>query len=524
MYTILIVDDEKLELEAFSENVPWASMGIRVIGTAKNGREALELMQRLSPDIILTDVRMPIMDGLEFAKRAKQHDKKVKIVFLSGHDEFQYIKTALAVEASGYLLKPIDLEELTQLMEKVKVKCEEAKLNAQSEEMAKDKLLRQLMTEESPEQRSLLAARLHQLDRAGLPQFSSYRAAFLTIDHDDDIREATEAGRPVLDPLRDSVREALFRNLRALGFQGRCLDWEAGSHAAFFRSETDEADEAVWERLQQLLAEDFPIKLTVGLSRSGERLEDAFALFREARQAYEHVFYEGAGSLLAADRLPELVTGEIDIEETKARLCRSIGHQQTEETETEVASFFRELRDRRVHRHLVRSAAVRLVSGVLQHFGAAVKEQSLSLTNSEWTIMNDNVTMSDIETHARDVCHRLVMALSEKDKDRHQQVVRRIRAIIASSYHKPLTVEDIARDVYLSPNYIRSLFKEKTGQTILEVITDMRMKQAALLLADKSLKIHEISSRVGYENVSYFCSVFQKTTGLTPNSYRKQIC
>ncbi|TYP79185.1 response regulator [Paenibacillus methanolicus] len=524
MYTILIVDDEKLELEAFSENVPWASMGIRVIGTAKNGREALELTQRLSPDIILTDVRMPIMDGLEFAKRAKQHDKKVKIVFLSGHDEFQYIKTALAVEASGYLLKPIDMEELSQLMEKVKAKCEEAKMNAQSEEMAKDKLLRLLMTEDSPEQRSILAARLHQLDRAGLPQFAAYRAAYLAIGHVDDVGESLESGKPVLDPLQNSVREALFRSLRALGFQGRCLDWEAGSFAAFFRSEPDDVDEAIWERLQQLMAEDFPIRLTVGLSRMGERLEDACALFRESRQAYEHVFYEGAGSLLAAGRLPEFVTAEIDVEETKSNLCRFIGHEQAEETEAEVARFFRELRDRRVHRHLVRAAAVRLVSGVQRHFGAAMKELSLPLTNSEWTIMDERATMADIEAHARDVCHRLVMALSEKDKDRHQQIVRRIRAIIESSYHKPLTVEDIAREVYLSPNYIRSLFKEKTGQTILEVITGKRMEQASLLLGDKSLKIHEISSRVGYENVSYFCSVFQKTTGLTPNSYRKQIC
>ncbi|MBW7460413.1 response regulator, partial [Paenibacillus sepulcri] len=142
MYKILLVDDEKMELQALTDCVPWSDMDIRVVGTAKNGREALELTQQLLPDIILTDVRMPIMDGLEFARRAKGLHKQISIVFLSGHDEFQYIKSALAVEATGYLLKPVDLDELAQLMEKVKLKCQEARLAARSESLAKEKLLR----------------------------------------------------------------------------------------------------------------------------------------------------------------------------------------------------------------------------------------------------------------------------------------------------------------------------------------------------------------------------------------------
>ncbi|MBB3111667.1 two-component system response regulator YesN [Paenibacillus phyllosphaerae] len=522
MYTILIVDDEKLELEAFTESVPWASMGIRVIGTAKNGREALELTQRLNPDIVLTDVRMPIMDGLEFAKRAKQFNKHLKIVFLSGHDEFQYIKTALAVEASGYLLKPIDMEELTLLMDKVKVKCEEAKLIAQSEEMAKDKQLRLLLTENSPEHRNHLAAGLHQLDRGAFPLQGPYRAAYLTVSYCGNAGAAGEASEPVSEPIQSSVRDALARSLRALGYNGRCLDWEHGTFTALFQS--DQEDEAMWDRLQLLLADDFPIRLTIGLSSTGARLENAYTLFREAQLASDHAFYWGLGSLLVADRLRTPVTEEIEVEDTRAHLCRLIGHQQSEETETEVARFFRELRDRCIHRHLVRTAAVRLVSGVLQHFGTAMKELSIPAMNSEWEIMNNCASMAEIEEHVRHVCHRLIMALSEKDKDRHQHIVRQIRSIIETSYQKPITVEDIAREVYLSPNYIRTIFKEKTGQTILEVITQHRMEQASLLLADKSLKIHEIAGRVGYENVSYFCSIFQKTTGLTPNSYRKQIC
>jgi YesN/AraC family two-component response regulator len=212
MYSILLVDDERIELETLAENVPWKSMGIKVVGTAKNGREALELTQRLDPDIILTDIRMPIMDGLEFSRRAKQLSKRVIIVFLSGHDEFHYIKAALAVEASGYLLKPIDLDELMKLMEKVKQKCEDANLAARSDEMAIEKLLRLLLIEEAPERRAVLAKKLMQLDGIVMPHYGHYKAAYLTIG-----RLSRAAGsavnKNIPEPFERSIGEAIHGRL-----------------------------------------------------------------------------------------------------------------------------------------------------------------------------------------------------------------------------------------------------------------------------------------------------------------------
>ncbi|MBW7458328.1 AraC family transcriptional regulator, partial [Paenibacillus sepulcri] len=161
-------------------------------------------------------------------------------------------------------------------------------------------------------------------------------------------------------------------------------------------------------------------------------------------------------------------------------------------------------------------------TAVEQHFAGAFKEQHRPF-NSEWIIMNDCTTLEEIEAHILHVCSTLAMALADKDKDRHQHVARHVQEIIDRSYSTSLTVEEIAKEVYLSPNYIRSIFKDKTGKTILEAITDRRMERASMLLSDKSLKIHEVAGRVGYENVSYFCSVFQRTTGMTPNHYRKQI-
>lgn len=519
MYSILLADDEIMELETLTEYVRWESMGIRVVGAAKNGREALELVRELDPDIILTDVRMPIMDGLEFAKRAKQLSQRVKIVFLSGHDEFQYIKAALSVEASGYLLKPLDLEELAQLMEKVKAKVEEAKLAEGSREVVGEKLLRRLLIEESEEKRTELAASLRTVAGFALPR-GSFRAAYALVSRSR--RDGSRSdGMPA--PLERSIADAVHARLRALGYGGRLIDWESGSFAALYpASEADDTRE-VWQRLRGLIEDDFPVSLTVGISRAGDRLEEAHGLFRAAKAAVGHAFYRGHGTLLEAEELRPTVSEEIGIDASRAALCKAIGRLDAEAAEAEAAAFLERLRERHAHPNLARLAAARLVDSVERHFRAVHKEPQASPPfDSDEEIMNRRATLDEIGEYLVHVCQSLVIALSDKDKDRHQPIVRHVQDIIDRSYSKPLTVDDIAKEVYLSPNYVRTIFKEKTGRTILEAITEKRMDRAVRLLADPSLKVHDIAASVGYENVSYFCSVFHKHTGLTPNQYRKQ--
>ena len=135
MYRILLVDDEWLELDTLEKYIPWEEMGFQVAGTAENGKEALQLLERLEgseneeendrklPDVVLTDVKMPVMDGLAFSKILHDRYPDIQIVFLSGYNDFEYVRYALAVEACGYILKPLNTEELKGTMEKVREKC-----------------------------------------------------------------------------------------------------------------------------------------------------------------------------------------------------------------------------------------------------------------------------------------------------------------------------------------------------------------------------------------------------------------
>ena len=127
MYQILLVDDEWLELDTLEKYIPWSQMGFKVAGTARNGREALTLLEKMEeggtfPDLLLTDVKMPLMDGIELGRQVRAKYPDMQIVFMSGYHEFEYVRSALVLEACDYILKPLSMEELKKTIDRVKEK------------------------------------------------------------------------------------------------------------------------------------------------------------------------------------------------------------------------------------------------------------------------------------------------------------------------------------------------------------------------------------------------------------------
>lgn len=512
MYSILLVDDEKMELETLAEYIRWDDMGIRVAGTAKNGREALQRLEELQPDMILTDVRMPIMDGLEFSRRAKRTDRNVQIVFLSGHDEFHYIKAALAVEAVGYLLKPLDLEELRQLMDKVKLKCEETRITAQTSEVLKENYLRGLLLEASPEARRPWIDKLTLLP-SPVPASGWFQIVYITVDRAGE-KSAEDAGF-----IRRFVRSELPAGL--------LCQIKAGTFALLICRKPDSPSSDIRdfaERLLRYAGEQTGATVSIGISGAGTSLERLHDLFADAKRANESKFYFGLGACVSADQTVASEHEEVDPEPSIAALCHALTHLQEAAAVGHIRSFFDAMRTRTIDRDLVCSGSLRLITATQLHFANLLGEDSVNARYAdEWKRVAGYATMDEIESHVIEVSLTILGLMKEKDKDKNLHIVHQIAELIDRGFGGPLTVEDIAKNVYLSPNYVRTLFKEKTGETILEYLTRVRIRHAAELLKDKSKKIHEIAAAVGYENVSYFCSVFHKFKGTTPNDYRKKL-
>lgn len=522
MYSILIVDDEVIELETIEHYVPWDKLGITVAGTARNGKEALAKLAELKPDIILTDVRMPIMDGLEFGRRAKQMDKNVKIIYLSGHNEFQYIKAALNIEATGYLLKPIDMEELLALLEKVKKKCEEDQLADQGGEWVREKLMMRLISESNPLLRQEWSQKWERSASDFVPG-KEYESAYITFDPSPEY----SGPAPLPTDAYPADRTEFVRAIARRTWASFTLV-EAAPLALFillqWKNErpSSVASSAFWEDFHAQLASSFGCQVTIGLSVPQSEVDKIWETYMQARTSNEEKFYRLTGGVMRPDQLLPTVQSDKDVEQTSAKLAAAIQAGDFEQVQRELELLFGSIREERVERNFVIRAVIRLLTTLEQHFSmllaGALKELLLA---DHWKAISAMSSIAHMQAYVLHFCDEMRKAASDREVDRNQAIAEQIVRLIAERHHLPLTVEEIAKEVYLSPNYIRSIFKEKMGETILDYLTKVRINHAAELLKDKALKVREVAHSVGYENVSYFCSVFQKHRGSTPNEFRK---
>ncbi|MFD2614952.1 response regulator [Paenibacillus gansuensis] len=511
MYRILIADDEKLVLETLRDNVDWKSMDIEIGALAKNGKEALQLAEQHPPDLILTDVKMPIMDGLDFAAEARRLYPKVKIIFLSGYDEFVYIKKALALQAADYLLKPIDFEEVHRVLQAAVRSCDIDLHARQDTELRKGKLWKELLTGKDLEVHSRIVQELQQLGLPGSPE--RMRAASLLLHQPERHHQAAVAleGWPIMKAYSIQTVELKEGEFALIAF---------GERAAFEEHDFLAELNAMLEQKVQTMA-------AIGTGLKTCRMADLPSQYGLSRQFAEHRFYAGADALITPRdiHLPASADASVSLEGITTRLSEAVRQGNAALSSELLSDHFNVLKELVMEKHWVCSHAYQLILGVYGDLFSSDAEMPVLLGSRTtlWGLISACTTADELRQLLEERLDRMIRRCSSQEQDRYAQVVEQVKRIVESSLHAPLTLHDLSQQVYLSPNYLRSIFKERTGMTLHDYITDTKLRKATELLKDKSLKIHEISNRIGYENVSYFCSIFQKYKGTTPNEYRKKL-
>ena len=527
MYGILLVDDEKLELEILLNYVKWDDFNIEILGTARNGREALKKFEILRPKIILTDVKMPVMDGIEFAKKAKAIDPDVKIIFLSGYDEFDFVKAAIDIEASGYLLKPLDVVELYHLMQKVKSKCDEEKVTCASMEILLEEYLREFLFEKCAERHHDILNRIRTLE-VGICNYIHAPISVSVAALDGFVLFSRQNAVSHVESVYNGVHSCIKETLGSVLKVTSVIRTREGKYG-LLAPEADSFEKmpkSKWQELLDNVKKFYGFTLTICIAGCNKDIGAIPALYRAAESAVEMRFYYGGGKIFHTQDIQDLETlSEAKIPDIKDYLLNAVIQCNEEASIRKLESFYHTLCDERVSRDRIFSISFDLLNALCEFLPTHSKEltEVLGDKNSLWKGIAYQDTIAGIETFMKTTVLAIIQAIRPKCCDNSAQVVGKVLSIIENNFNKILTVDQISREVYLSPNYIRTIFKEKTGETILEYLTKYRIKKAAELLGDKSLKIHEVAKAVGYENTSYFCSLFCRYHGITPNEYRKRI-
>ncbi|MCM8710735.1 response regulator [Clostridium sp. SYSU_GA19001] len=504
MFSVLLVDDEILELETLRDYVDWNSLGVQVVATARNGKEALEKACKYKPDIIITDIKMPIMDGIEFTKGLRKQNINSKIIFLTGYDDFTYAKNALKVNAIDYILKPVDMNELKDVILKAKKDLEKDKLSAHSLKVFIQNCFYKLLHEDEP---SKIVSIISDIKTDSSHDFASFSYYVININSKQKVLNLIENFIYSFDEHAQLIEENCTCTIIIRTDKHHTSSLEEFISFLKYKLDINQCFNA------SIIYSDFKSTLT--------ELANTFNSLIYAR---ENVFYLGKNSIIKASKNFNKKTTEYSTPSIDKELSSAIFSYDKGIVYKVINEYIKLLTDKKYPKASVIQSVYNLLVFIWDNF--LIQNPEISKThaskNELWEKLSICEDINDVKLIIFDYTEKIVDYLLIKKKDKNQYVVDKIFNFIDKNYHKPITIDDIAKEVYLSSNYIRSIFKEKTGETILEYLTNYRLKKASELLKNKSLKVHDISNMVGYENVSYFCTIFAKKFGASPNDYRKK--
>lgn len=536
MFTLLIVEDERWEREGLTEFLDWPALGIGKVETAFDGIDGLEKALQLQPDIIVTDIQMPGMNGLDMAKQIREQLPQVHIVILTGYDDFEYAREAIRFHAAEYLLKPVEEEEMLAVMTRVVRKCQAERLQ-RLEEGQKEELL-------EAGQLALLRHSLGELlaGRAAGPDPAAELALHLA--RDGELKPAAYAFFAVRAPA-DTGNERLERLAEAaLERPVLALPLPGGGNASFALLLPLDAEEAAaqQELAQLLLAglagaakpaapegvmdDDGWIIVYGAAAQSPAQLPEAGM---QAARTLGHAVWAGLTGIAAAGeeeaarqrfaRDPEGLSRGFRELEKRARTA--LGSGRLPEAEAVVGEMFDLIA---AYPGAGRAYTGSLLSGLIDSLqtltaaghpgqpeeGAGSLDKLLACGSRE---QMKQLTLSAIRSTA--------YRLQEKREHKEEYVTGRIIRLIEEQYGNPeLSLAYLAAEVYLSPNHLGMLFKKSTGRTPIEYIQEYRLSRAEELLRTTKQRVSAIAEQVGIPNTSYFGTLFKQAYGMSPGEYQ----
>ena len=522
LYRVLLVDDEEDIREGISRKMDWLGLGFSLVGEAANGQDALELAESLRPDVILTDIKMPFMDGLELCRILTDRLPAARFVVFSGFDAFEYAKQAIQMNVVEYILKPINADELSAVLRRLK-----DQLDRERAERRNVELLRSRYTENLPVLRELFYANL--LDGHIEPGTERERAARLDIDLQGEewavgLAYIGSDRRDALSTL--SVQKLLEESLTA----DRCKlslynDWVAVI-VSLTESFTIYDLIRVLDRVCTLAASYLGLTLTVGVGAPCKELSGMARSAAEARTALEYRSMVGRGQVIYIGDLEpdggQVLTFEEADERTLTAAVRLGSEQEVRDAAAALAGKIREANPSAGQYNLFLMELVTHLMKMTRRSGVGVEEVfgtgfSLPIQDSALP------SLEELEDWCAERYLRLRTLIRRRQTDSAGQTVETAKEYIRQHYaESDLSVEKLCAYLHLSSTYFSTLFKRETGTSFTAYVTTVRMEAAAEAIRGTEEKTYLIAQRCGYEDPNYFSYVFKRHFGVTPTKYRSE--
>lgn len=528
MKKIIIVDDESLVRVGLQSIIPWEEYGYSVSGAYKNGREALDACLESMPDAILTDIRMPVMDGLELIKRIRELSPRLPIVILSSYDDFEYTRTAIRLGVQDYIQKhQLEPEELIRMLNGLKIE-ENGAFEEKSEQNLKnekEELLNALPRLEKSGEKQPAAGKIRPLPE--LEKLIREQGPYVCWVMIQPSRSGGTDERNQPQAYSFLLQEELgrYRHTEYIGTRGTVV------HALFYLGEERLQEGALrsriapfGEKLRETLLHKFNLDFAIGVGQPNS-LEAVDSLYASATCALLATFYGHGGLIFDNGTFSRTVYSEDQWIEIYRALKRFVQQEQFGELlgwlEEKLASGAGETHPREWKRVGV-TLATHVTDYLIEQQASdaeRIKRHFGELWPLERYIEGENEQAGWLAS-IRLMLERTEALLASARADKHW--LARIKQYVNGHYAEPIRLEEAAELVFWSENYFSQRFSQEMGMTFSEYVTGVRIAKAKELLKNTDCTTEEISGMVGYVNANYLVKVFKKSTGLTISEFKSQ--
>ncbi|MGG3572272.1 response regulator [Bacillus gobiensis] len=516
MYRVLIVDDEPIIRYGISALIDWEKENMTVEDQFENGAEALSAIEAAIEskpfDILITDIKMPIMDGIQLMKKALTLCPSLKVVFISSYNDFEYVHEGLKMGAVDYLLKAaLEPEELLEVMHRcVVILDEERRKNSELDQYKQRAIYRERKLFEL-DIKKLIAQEQSSLSlNVWTPKWLNecYTCIYFVLDRAKELKE--NHGYLYIQLLLEEFQEKYYSRVK----EGAALMASENSMFFLFPDHGGEMERQFFE-LKQKFETDLGVSATAGIA-TGCRKKGILKGFSASSMVYQRRFFDGIGKRYKMNE-PEYDKGS-----------------QVKEKETAVQDwglFFELIRNGEPVAFALKIAIERWKSGSLS--AEQVKEEACSLllqADTEYVLHEQLEVIRGAET-LEQVVSLLIEHLEEiknpyfpklVDKGLGGQTITKVLEYMAAHYTENLTLQRVADYIHLSKNYLSCLFKKQTGLSFIDYLIELRIREAKRLLIQNEKRIYEVAALAGFKDVKYFGKMFKKVTELTPLEYRKK--
>lgn len=540
LYRIILVDDEEEVRKSIIHKIDWNAVGFQVVGDAENGEDALEKIELLEPDVVLTDIRMPYMDGLTLSEKIRQKYPSMKIVIFSGYDDFEYAQRAIKLNVTEYILKPVNVEELTAILKKIKGNLDEEIEQKRNVTLLRENYIRSLPILKDQFLKDLIS---HTMDR----DLVSRRMAEFGIDLegakkwislavDIEAEDVHEGGKLPLHEEQElipiSVTQIIETNLKPyyrhilFSFSGADRTAIAGI-VAVDENNTQTSLIDILGDICKDVRKILKVPVTIGIGHSTLSLNTISVSFQSAVDALGYKGIVGSGSTIYITDVEPVSGGKLVFDKKEeADLIAAIKFGPEDKIEEVVRGIMDKMNNAKVHTRQCQAYMLSISNCVIQ----LIQQYDLDMAqifggapggNDPFAAIPQLLKRESFDQWLLPIAMKLNSAMDEGRDNATKQIIEKAKQYIMDNYQDSgLSVEQICRHLHMSPAYFSTMFKKVTGQTYVNYLTEIRLNKAVELLNMTDDKTYVIASKVGYQEQNYFSYVFKKKFGVSPTKFR----